>query len=92
MLNTVKIDKKDNVIIAIEPINKTEDIKFLKDGKIITLQAIDNITIYHKIAVEDIKKGSPIIKYGEHIGQASREILKGEHVHTHNVNSVREEL
>ena len=93
MLNTIQIDKKDNVVIAITPIKKGSEIKFQKkNGEVIILEAKEEIIIYHKVASENIGKGGVIIKYGEHIGEASKEILKGEHVHIHNVNSVREEL
>lgn len=93
MLNTIQIDKKDNVVVAIIPIKKGSEIKFQeKKGEIKVLEAKEEIIIYHKVASENIRKGEVVIKYGEHIGEASRDILKGEHVHVHNVNSVREEL
>lgn len=41
----------------------------------------------HKIALEDIKEGQEIIKYGCSIGRAIGDIKKGEHVHTHNVKT-----
>ena len=43
----------------------------------------------HKIAVEDIKKGQPIMKYGESIGRASCDIRKGDYVHVHNLEAMR---
>lgn len=93
MINALMIDKKDDVIVAIEAIEKGSEISYkLKDGKVRTLIALDNITIYHKIAVKDIAKGSPISKYGEHIGIAATDIKAGMHVHEHNVESVREKL
>lgn len=41
----------------------------------------------HKIALDDIKKGQKIIKYGYSIGKAKEYIKKGEHIHTHNVQT-----
>ena len=41
---------------------------------------------------KDIPADAPIVKYGEHIGHAARDIKQGEHVHEHNVKSVRENL
>jgi altronate hydrolase len=38
----------------------------------------------HKIATADVGEGAPIIKFGQIIGYASRPILAGEQVHTHN--------
>jgi altronate dehydratase len=39
----------------------------------------------HKLALRPIAHGSPVIKYGEVIGRATREIAPGAWVHTHNV-------
>lgn len=93
MINAIIVEEKDNVVVAIEPIKKCSEVSYkLKDGTIKTLTALQDITIYHKIAAVDIKKGTPIIKYGEHIGAAAVDIKAGEHVHEHNVESVREDL
>ncbi|MBM7869687.1 altronate dehydratase small subunit [Clostridium pascui] len=93
MVNALMIDEKDDVIVAIEPIEKGSEINYKsKDDMVKTLIALDNIIIYHKIAVKDIAKGNPISKYGEHIGVAATDIKAGMHVHEHNVQSVREEL
>ena len=43
----------------------------------------------HKIAVKDIEKGAPIMKYGESIGRASCDIKKGDYVHVHNLEAMR---
>ena len=39
----------------------------------------------HKVALCDIKKDEPIIKYGFPIGKAKCNISKGEHIHCHNL-------
>ena len=39
----------------------------------------------HKVASRSVKKGEGIIKYGERMGHATKDISVGEHVHTHNV-------
>ena len=39
----------------------------------------------HKVALRDIAAGENIIKYGFPIGYATRDIKKGEHVHTENL-------
>lgn len=41
----------------------------------------------HKYALQDIKQGERIIKYGCPIGIAAVNIKKGEHVHTHNLKT-----
>jgi hypothetical protein len=39
----------------------------------------------HKVASRAVTKGDGIIKYGERMGHATKDISVGEHVHTHNV-------
>jgi len=39
----------------------------------------------HKVASKAVTKGDGIIKYGERMGHATKDIAVGEHVHTHNV-------
>jgi altronate hydrolase len=41
----------------------------------------------HKIALENIKKGQDIIKYGYPIGHAAEDIQSGEHIHSHNLKT-----
>jgi altronate hydrolase len=54
-----------------------------------TLIVEETIAPGHKIALQRIAAGEPVIKYGSPIGTASRDIAPGTHVHTHNVVSSR---
>ena len=92
MRNAMIIDAKDNVAVAIEPIAKGDAAVYVCEGKAVSLPALEDITIYHKLATRDIAKGEPVVKYGEHIGVASSDIKAGEHVHVHNVEGHREDL
>ena len=92
MRNAMIIDAKDNVAVAIEPIAKGDDAVYVCEGREVSLPALEDITIYHKLATRDIAKGEPVVKYGEHIGVASSDIKAGEHVHVHNVEGHREDL
>ena len=55
------------------------------------INKLDNVEVSlengHKYALCDIKKGENIIKYGNPIGHATKDILKGEHIHTHNMKT-----
>ena len=74
MLNAMIVEAaKDNVIVAIEPIAKGDTVTYNCAGQEKSLTALEDITIYHKLAACDIAKGQPIVKYGEHIGLAARE-------------------
>lgn len=92
MINALIIDEKDSVVVAIEPIAKGTEVSYKSNDVLKTITAVDDIKIYHKIAIKGIKKGDPVVKYGQHIGIAEADIKVGEHVHIHNVKSHRENL
>ena len=60
-----------------------------KKGNAEIVKVIGDVPYGHKIAVKDIKKGELIMKYGEEIGIATKDIVKGEYVHVHNLDSMR---
>jgi altronate dehydratase small subunit len=60
-----------------------------KDAGSRELVALEPIPRFHKIALQDIKKGEKILKYGEAIGTATRDIATGFHVHIQNLDSDR---
>lgn len=88
MRNGVIIDEKDNVVVAIRQLEAGTDVAYPLpaggEGHVVTKEAIP---LFHKIARTDIKKGDKVVKYGEYIGVATRDIVAGEHVHTHNCES-----
>lgn len=57
----------------------------------VTINEKDNVCVVlstgHKQALKDINTGEDIIKYGYPIGQATCDIKKGEHVHSHNMKT-----
>ena len=58
-------------------------------GSRVEVRVIGDIPYGHKLALCDIAAGSQITKYGEEIGVASQNILLGEYVHVHNLDSMR---
>lgn len=58
-----------------------------KDNVAVLLKEENGIPAGHKIALCDIKKDTPIIKYGYSIGKAKCDIKKGDHIHCHNIYS-----
>jgi altronate dehydratase small subunit len=73
---------KDNVATARSPIKSGTSLTISKGKKIITRE---EIPFAHKIALRSIPKDGAVVKYGERIGRAIREIKPGELVHIHNV-------
>lgn len=91
MNNAMFISPQDDVAVAIEPIAKGEAVLY-GPAQEPSFAALEDIPIYHKVAVRDIPKGRKVLKYGEHIGEALCDIARGAHVHVHNVSGVREDL
>ncbi len=58
-----------------------------KDNVAIVLDKEEAIPYGHKMALENIKKGDYVIKYGYPIGRAKCDIQAGEWVHSHNLES-----
>jgi (2R)-sulfolactate sulfo-lyase subunit alpha len=49
----------------------------------------DNVPLGHKVAMRDLVKDKPIIKYGRPVGKAVEAVAKGAHVHVHNMKTLR---
>src|ERR1700730_11254862 len=81
----------DFVAVATDDISKGEEITavFMDDGKQISVQSKEDIPLGHKIALKSIKKDEKLVEYGNIIGVATSNIAAGEHVHTHNLKSLR---
>ncbi len=79
------INERDNIVTALKKKNIGERIKFRE--RVIYIK--NEIPAGYKIAVTEIKKGDAVIKYGESIGIAVKDIKSGECVHSHNLESTR---
>lgn len=77
----------DNVATALREINAGEDVSVAVNDENRSVVISDDVEFGHKIALEKIIEGNEIIKYGKSIGNASQDILAGEWVHVHNVDS-----
>lgn len=45
------------------------------------------IALGHKVALQEIRAGDPVVKFGVAIGRATRDIRAGQWVHLHNCTS-----
>ena len=84
-INALKIDKKDNVAVALENLT-VGDILYVEGNEEIAV--LRNIPYGHKIALTPIPKDDMVIKYGEVMGIATEDIAKGDHVHVSNVRGL----
>ncbi|WP_026895332.1 UxaA family hydrolase [Clostridiisalibacter paucivorans] len=83
MKDFIKINDKDNIVIALRDFKMGEHINV--DGREVSIK--DIIPKGHKIALESLEQGSRIIKYGATIGYAKELIDMGSHVHSHNMKT-----
>ena len=70
---------------ALRPIEEGEALRIEVGGATIDVTVLTPIPFGHKIALTDLERGSPIVKYGEVMGLATQRITKCEHTHVHNV-------
>jgi altronate hydrolase len=80
----LQINPDDNVIVALDPISKGDEVR-INDK--LTVVAEDDVPAGHKMAIKDIAEGSNVIKYGYAIGHTTEEIKKGRWLHTHDVKT-----
>ena len=88
MQDFIKINKDDNVAVALKPIAKGTTLNVA--GTEVT--TIEDIPQGHKFVIKPIKKGDAVIKYGFRIGFAQADIEVGGWVHTHNLKTALGEL
>src|SRR5262245_15993824 len=74
----LRLNPIDPVVVAIRDIPAGETVF----GNV---RAAEPITKGHKIAIEPIAAGQPVRKFGQIIGNATKPISPGQHVHVHNV-------
>ncbi|MGM0876677.1 MAG: UxaA family hydrolase [Bacillota bacterium] len=87
---TIIMKPIDNVAVALQDIPaKSEIIVRFSEEQATKMTVSEEIAFGHKFAVKVIKKGTEILKYGEVIGKALRDIQEGEHVHVHNLEGTR---
>ena len=79
----ILLDSRDNIAIALQELQAGQVIAQADLAAPVEVRSA--IPRGHKIALTDIAKGEPIIKYGERMGHAYKAIERGTHVHTHNV-------
>ena len=68
----IQVHSKDNVAIVVNPEGLAAGVAF-SDG----LKLVESIPQSHKVALKRFAQGDPIIRYGEVIGTANREIPVG---------------
>jgi altronate dehydratase len=83
----ILLTDRDDVVTVLRPFSPGDRIgPFPGIGEVVVRAAIPT---GHKVAIRPVKAGDPVHKYGEVIGRAKRDIVPGDHVHTHNIEGLR---
>lgn len=82
---------RDNVAVVSADVKRGDQVSCATADGTMDVTALDDVPIYHKICLRDLKKGDIIIKYGEGIGRVTEDVKKGAYIHTHNVGLLKED-
>jgi altronate dehydratase small subunit len=88
-IDAIMIKEQDNVATALRDIKPKEEITVGMGDEAKPFVVQEFISFGHKFSVKDIAMGENILKYGEVIGRATKEIRAGAHAHIHNIESLR---
>lgn len=81
------ISKDDNVVTVLKEMAAGEEVIYYDADNQLSRIVTSGVPVYHKIARCAIRAGESIVKYGQEVGVATRDIQAGEHVHTQNIKS-----
>lgn len=82
MRNAVlKLDTRDNVLVALQNLRQGEEIHFADQTYVLAT----DVPAKHKLATEHLEAGSDLIMYGVLVGKARQPIQRGEALTTRNV-------
>jgi (2R)-sulfolactate sulfo-lyase subunit alpha len=81
----------DDVAVAVAPISEGEEILVLyvdDEGKQVVRVRAD-VPYGHKIALQPLAAGDPVLEYSTQVAVARTNIEEGDYVHTHNIKTAR---
>ncbi|MDM8216306.1 UxaA family hydrolase [Desulfovibrio piger] len=85
MKQLLALHDMDNVGNVLEDVKAGDGVCWSVGDSMFSARALEDIPFGFKMALRAVPKGEPIIKYGNPIGFAERDIAAGELVHVHNV-------
>src|ERR1700757_3322506 len=79
--NVLKLDPKDNVLVALTALHKGDQVSFSGD----TYTLVSDIPAKHKFLARDVQPGDEIRMYGLLVGTATQPIRQGDLLSTRNI-------
>jgi (2R)-sulfolactate sulfo-lyase subunit alpha len=91
MIQFLVHEKQDSVGVATVDITKGDKVvgKYMDTQEDISIEAVSDIPLGHKISIRKHSVDDSVIKYGFDIGRVVENIKPGAHVHTHNLKTKR---
>jgi (2R)-sulfolactate sulfo-lyase subunit alpha len=85
-------DEADSVgVVVVEGVKAGDKLNgwIMDQDKTITMKALEDIPIGHKLAIKPLAEDETVIKYGIDVGRTVAPIEAGAHLHVHNVKTKR---
>ena len=79
----------DDVAVLVEPLLEGGIVTLHGGKEALSLRVRKALPLGHKIALRDLPAGHHVRKYGEVIGVLKSAVVAGDHVHVHNLQSLR---
>ena len=92
MIHFVVHDEGDSAgVVVVEGVKAGQMLSgwIMDQDKDLSVKALSDIPIGHKLAIKDLQSNDTVIKYGVDIGRTIAPIRLGEHLHVHNVKTKR---
>jgi (2R)-sulfolactate sulfo-lyase subunit alpha len=92
MVNNILIHAADDDVgVAVADLKAGQEIGVvtLEGQPVKAVKLVTDVPLGHKVAMTALPANKHIIEYGRAIGYALVEIKAGEHVHVHNIRSLR---
>jgi altronate dehydratase small subunit len=80
---------KDNVGIALMDLEAGSVLELKAGERNVTVKLMEPVTYQHKFSIAPMVPEEDVVKYGEVIGKATKQIDPGQHVHIHNMIGLR---
>jgi altronate dehydratase small subunit len=89
MKKAILLNSDDNVANVLEDVSSGDVVGFVRKGLAQNVVSSEDVHFGFKIAVNNIARGSVVLKYSSAIGTASENIRAGDKVHVHNLAGAR---
>lgn len=88
-IDAIALHTTDNVATAVQELKAGQEATVRLNHDVHTMVLQEDIPYGHKFTLKSVPCGENILKYGEIIGRATKDIGAGYHAHVQNIESLR---